>query len=163
MRRLLLPLIAILLTLGGGASALAHRGHPVQSVVEIDPATGEVTVTHRLSAHDAEPALSVIAPDEQPSLDDDIAIEAFVAHLENHFQVNDQILMFETRSNKGDDHRFIFRGKVKAPFRAVVIEADLLPQVDGKTPDFQVEVHVGKTIRTLLFRPGDGAKTAMFD
>ena len=163
MRRFLLPLIVVLLTLSGGAGALAHRGHPIQSVVEIDPATGAVTVTHRLSAHDADPALAIIAPDEQPSLDDDIAMEAFVAHLENHFRVNDETLMFETRSAKGADHRFVFKGKVRTPVRAVVIEADLLPQVDGRTPDFQVEVRVGKVSRTLLFHPGDGAKTAMFD
>ena len=163
MRRLLAPLIAVLVAFGGGGAALAHRGHATLSVLVIDPATGEMTVTHHMAAHDAEPALAIIAPDEQPSLDDDIAIEAFVAHIENHFRVNDETLMFETRSNKGADHRFVFKGKVRTPVRAVVIEADLLPQVDGKTPDFQVEIRLGKVTRTLLFHPGDSAKTAMFD
>ncbi|MCE3290708.1 MAG: hypothetical protein K0R83_2720 [Caulobacter sp.] len=162
MRRLLAPLIAVLLAFSGGA-ALAHRGHATLSVVVIDPATGEMTVTHQMAAHDAEPALAIIAPDEQPSLDDDIAIEAFVAHIENHFKVNDETLFFETRSAEGDELTLVYRGRVKTPVRAVVIEADLLPQVDASTPEFQVNVRVGKVTRTLLFHPGDGAKTAMFD
>lgn len=162
MRRLLLALTAVLLTFGGG-EALAHRGHATLSVVVIDPATGEMTVTHHMAAHDAEPALAVIAPDEQPSLDDDIAMEAFVAHIESRFRVNDETLMFETRSAEGDELTLVYRGKVKTPVRAVVVEADLLPQVDASEPEFQVNVRVGKVTRTLLFRPGVGAQTAMFD
>lgn len=162
MRRLWIALSVLLLALAGGP-ALAHRGHATLSVVVIDPATGEVTVTHHLSGHDAEPTLTVIAPDEQPSLDDEIAMEAFVAWLESHFKVNDETLMFETREAQGDELTFVFKGKVKTPVRAVVIETELLPQVDDTIPEFQVNIRVGKVTRTLLFRPGTGAQTAMFD
>ena len=163
MRRLWIALTVLLLILTSGGAALAHRGHATLSVVVIDPATGEVTVTHRMAAHDAEPALAVIAPDEQPSLDDDIAMEAFVAHLETHFTVNGETLRFETREAEGDELALVFKGKVNTPVRAVVVEADLLPQVDDSVPEFQVNVRVGKVTRTLLFRPGMGAQTAMFD
>ncbi|MDB5469094.1 MAG: hypothetical protein JWR84_654 [Caulobacter sp.] len=163
MRRLWIGLAVALLALGGGGAALAHRGHATLSVVVIDAATGEVTVTHRMAAHDAEPALAVIAPDEQPSLDDDIAMEAFVAYIENHFTVDGETLRFETREAEGDELTLVFKGRVKTPVKAVVIEADLLPEVDASTPEFQVNVHVAGVTRTLLFRPGAQAQTAMFD
>lgn len=163
MRRLWIALSVMLLALSGSNAALAHRGHATLSVVVIDEATGEVTVTHRMAAHDAEPALAIIAPDEQPSLDNDIAMEAFVAHIENHFTVNGETLRFETREAEGDELALVFQGRVKTPVKSVVVEADLLPQVDTDLPEFQVNVRVGKVTRTLLFRPGVGAQTAMFD
>ena len=61
--------------------ALAHRGHAGLTVVEIDPASGAVSVVHRFAAHDVEPALVSIAPEAQPSLDDPRA----VADLEKRF------------------------------------------------------------------------------
>lgn len=163
MRRLWIALGVVLLVLTGGGAALAHRGHATLSVVVIDAASGEVTVTHRMAAHDAEPALAIIAPDEQPSLDNDIAMEAFVAHIENHFSVDGETLRFETREAEGDELTLVFKGRVKTPVKAVVIEADLLPQIGSSIPEFQVNVRVGKVTRTLLFRPGVGAQTAMFD
>ncbi|HYE46059.1 MAG TPA: DUF6702 family protein [Caulobacter sp.] len=162
MRRWVVGLVVAALCLAGGA-ALAHRGHATLSVVVIDPVSGEMTVTHRMAAHDAEPALAVIAPDEQPSLDNDMAMEFLVAHVTDRFRVNDETLEFVTRSAEGDDLTLVFRGRVKTPVKAVVVEADLLPPVDGGEPEFQVNVRVGKVTRTLLFTPGSGPKTAMFD
>ena len=162
MRRLLLGLAAAALCLAGGA-ALAHRGHATLSVVVIDPATGDMTVTHRMAAHDAEPALAMIAPEEQASLDNDVAMEAFVDHLATHFTVDGQTLTFVSRSAEGDDLTVVYRGRVKTPVKAVVVEADLLPPVDGGEPEFQVNVRVGKVTRTLLFVPGTGPQTAVFD
>jgi len=54
--------------------AAAHRGHGALSVVEIDVKSGEVRVSHRVATHDAEPALALIAPDAQTSLDDPDAV-----------------------------------------------------------------------------------------
>ena len=48
-------LAALLLMLA--TPALAHRGHASLAVVEIDARSGAVVVTHRLIAHDVEPAL----------------------------------------------------------------------------------------------------------
>ncbi len=56
--------------------AVAHRGHGAMSVVDIDVRSGEVRVSHRVATHDAEPALALIAPDAQTSLDDPEAVEA---------------------------------------------------------------------------------------
>ncbi|WGM38540.1 DUF6702 family protein [Caulobacter sp. NIBR1757] len=163
MRRLWITLAALLLALSGGGAALAHRGHATLSVVVIDAATGEVTVTHRMAAHDAEPALAVLAPDEQPSLDNDAAMDAFVAHLRSHFTVDGQTLRYERRDAEGDDLTLVYKGRMKTPVTSVVIEADLLPQVDADIPEFQVNVRLGKVTRTLLFRPGVGAQTAVFE
>jgi hypothetical protein len=142
---------------------LAHRGHSTLSVVVIDPATGEMTATHRMAAHDAEPALAEIAPDEQASLDNDVAMEAFVAHVESHFTVDGGTLTFVSRSAEGDDLTLVYRGRVKTPVKAVTVEADLLPRVEDEEPEFQVNVRVGKVTRTLLFTPGTGPQTAVFD
>lgn len=163
MRRLCIALSAVLLALVGGGAALAHRGHATLSVVVVDPVSGEVTVTHRMAAHDAEPAMAVIAPEEQPSLDNEAAMQAFVAHIESHFTVNGDTLRFEAREAEGDELTLVFKGRVKTPVRAVVIEADLLPEVTASPPEFQVNVRLGKVTRTLLFRPGDQAQTAVFE
>lgn len=163
MRRLCIALSAVLLALVGGGAALAHRGHATLSVVVVDPVSGEVTVTHRMAAHDAEPAMAVIAPEEQPSLDNEAAMQAFVAHIESHFTVNGDTLRFEAREAEGDELTLVFKGRVKTPVRAVVIEADLLPEVTASPPEFQVNVRLGKVTRTLLFRPGDRAQTAVFE
>ncbi len=163
MRRLCIALSVVLLALAGGGAALAHRGHATLSVVVVDPVSGEVTVTHRMAAHDAEPAMAVIAPDEQPSLDNEAAMQAFVAHIESHFTVNGETLRFEAREAEGDELTLVFKGRVKTPVRVVVIQADLLPEVTASPPEFQVNVRMGKVTRTLLFRPGDQAQTVAFD
>ena len=163
MRRLCIALSVVLLLLAGGGAALAHRGHATLSVVVVDPVSGEVTVTHRMAAHDAEPAMAVIAPEEQPSIDTEGAMEAFVAHIENHFTVNGETLRFEAREAEGDDLTLVFKGRVKTPVKVVVIQADLLPEVTASPPEFQVNVRIGKVTRTLLFRPGDQAQTVAFD
>lgn len=163
MRRLCIALSVVLLALAGGGAALAHRGHATLSVVVVDPVSGEVTVTHRMAAHDAEPAMAVIAPDEQPSLDNEAAMQAFVAHIESHFTVNGETLRFEAREAEGDELTLVFKGRVKTPVRVVVIEAELLPEVTASPPEFQVNVRMGKVTRTLLFRPGDQAQTVAFD
>lgn len=79
-RRLALPLALML-----AAPTAAHRGHASLAVVEIDAKSGAVTVTHRLTAHDVEPALVDIAPDAQPSLDDPDALAALIAHVGRTF------------------------------------------------------------------------------
>src|SRR5262249_53460995 len=68
--------------------AVAPRGHAALSVVEIDAKTGAGTVSHRLPAHDAEPALAVIAPDAQASLDDPEAVEALKSYVAKRFSVS---------------------------------------------------------------------------
>ncbi len=67
--------------------AAAHRGHGALSVVEIDAKTGAVTVSHRVPTHDAEPALTLIAPDAQASLDDPEAVEALKLYMDKRFLV----------------------------------------------------------------------------
>lgn len=163
MRRLWIALSALLLALAGAGGAMAHRGHSTLSVVVIDQTSGDVTVTHRMAAHDAEPALTLIAPDAQPSLDDESAMRALIAHIESHFTVDGQTLRYDHRDARGDDLTLVFKGRIKAPVRAVTIDADLLPQIDEDPPEFQVNIRVGKVTRTLLFRPGVGAQTAVFD
>lgn len=156
-------LIGALALAAGAGPALAHRGHSVLSVVVIDPASGELTATHRFSAHDVEPTLVELAPDANPSLDDPAALEAFIAHIGESFRVDGQPLAFLGSDLRGDDVALTYRGMVATPVRAVRIVADLLPETDaGEEPEVQVNVRVGRVTRTLVFLPGDGEKTATF-
>ena len=72
---------------GMASPALAHRGHGGLTVIEIDPGSGAVSVSHRFAAHDVEPALPSIAPEAQPSLDDPRAVADLEAHLGARFRV----------------------------------------------------------------------------
>ena len=58
-RRSILVIAALILL--PVSPAWAHRGHGSLSVVEVDAVTGKVTVSHRLEAHDTEPALALVA------------------------------------------------------------------------------------------------------
>ena len=81
-------LLAAVLIAGLATPVLAHRGHAGLTVIEIDPASGAVSVVHRFSAHDVEPALVSIAPQAQPSLDDPRAGAELETHLRQRFRLD---------------------------------------------------------------------------
>ncbi|MDQ3125305.1 MAG: hypothetical protein M3Q74_06825, partial [Pseudomonadota bacterium] len=81
-------LLAALLVAALASPAVAHRGHAGLTVIEIDPASGAVSVVHRFSAHDVEPALVSIAPRAQPSLDDPRAVAELETHLRQRFRLD---------------------------------------------------------------------------
>lgn len=150
---------ALLLAAGPAA---AHRGHAVLSVVEVDAATRVATITHRMSAHDVEPALTAIAPDAQPSLDDPEAVAALQAYVARRFAIGDEtgparpeLVRFEAA---GDEVTMTYRAGLSARAETVVIDSDLFEAVHADTEN-QVNVRVGGVTRTLLFLPGEGAQT----
>lgn len=136
--------------------AAAHRGHGALSVVEIDTKTGVVRVSHRVPAHDAEPALAVIAPDAQASLDDPDAITALKAYMIKQFcvAVNDKIvdLTLEDLTLGADEVRFDYVGKVPTADVATTIgvKAAMFADVYGDEVN-QVNVRRFGVTRTLVF------------
>lgn len=144
--------------------AAAHRGHGALSVVEIDAKTGAVTVSHRIPTHDAEPALAVIAPDAQASLDDPEAIDALKTYMGEHFAVavNGALvgLTLKDMTLGADDVRFQYSGKIApADARAeVAVKASMFADVYGDEVN-QVNVRRLGVTRTLVFNAGDGAQT----
>lgn len=158
MRNLHSRLLAILLPgmlLAG--TAQAHRGHDNLSVVEID-AAGKVRVTHYLAAHDVEPALTRIAPDAQPSLDDPDAVAALTRYVGTRFGLATAAgvvpLALETTDLAGDDVRLVYVGTLHQPAAALdvsdVLFVDVYPAIEN-----QVNVRRGGVTRTLLFGEGD--------
>lgn len=144
--------------------AAAHRGHGALSVVEIDAKTGAVTVSHRIPTHDAEPALAVIAPDAQTSLDDPEAIDALKTYMIEHFAVAvDGALVPLTLKDLtlgADDVRFQYSGKIDpADARAeVAVKASMFADVYEDEVN-QVNIRRFGVTRSLVF--SDAAPKAL--
>ena len=141
--------------------AAAHRGHGALSVVEIDGKTGAVTVSHRIPAHDAEPALAVIAPDAQASLDDPDAVTALKAYMAKQFcvAVDGEIVQLTLKDLTlgADEVRFEYAGKV-APAKVtakVGIKAAMFSDIYGDEVN-QVNIRRLGVTRTLIFTGPEG-------
>ena len=165
MRRLAAVVAVTVLMLAGPAAA--HRGHAGLTVVEIEPATGAVAVTHRFYAHDVEPALTVLAPNEQPSLDDPEALAALEAHLGERFRIDvdgARVALHRTGETlAGDNVRIDFAGEHAAgPVTEVRVDQDFFSDIYDDM-EMQVNVRVGGVTRTVLFRPGVQAQVVRFD
>ena len=149
------------------AAALAHRGHASLTVMEIDAATGAVKISHRMAAHDVEPALSVIAPDDQQSLDDAGAVKALEAYAGRAFQVwdadgNRVALTHRDTILAGDSVELVYIAQLPAPAKAVSVDSNLFENAHDDQEN-QVNVRRGKVTKTAVFRLGDGAQKITFD
>lgn len=154
MTRWLAALALLLLTV----PAAAHRGHATLSVVEIDAKSGAVAVTHRMAAHDVEPALVAIAPDAQPSLDDADAVKALIAYVGARFRIEGVALAFAGRRLAGDAVILRFTGTLKGQPKSLRIAGSLF----GEThPDHTTQVNVRRAgiTRSLQFGPADPPQT----
>jgi len=160
-------LLVIAAALAIAAPAAAHRGHSSLSVVEIDAASGAVTVTHRMAAHDAEPALRDIAPDAQPNLDDPAAMRAMVAHAADAFRIStaagEQVTLRHVSTDlSGDDVRLTFAGQLPDPAEAAFVVDSGLLEASHADQENQVNIRRDGVTRTLLFRPGTAAQEVSF-
>jgi len=158
--------VAVLAALAVAGPAAAHKGHASLTVVEINPATGGVTVVHRLYAHDVEPALVSLAPGAQPSLDDPEALAALEAHLAARFRLDidgRHVVLHQTgNSLTGDNVRVNLAGEVgPAAIRNVRVDVDFFPGVYDKM-EMQVNVRVSGVTRTAVFHSGTQAQTLEF-
>jgi hypothetical protein len=162
-RRALLLIAACALL---AAPVLAHRGRSTLSVVVIDAATGAVTVTHRMAAHDVEPALVDIAPRAQPSLDDPEAMAALIRYAGRAFMLSDAngrvALTHNTTDLAGDEVRLTYLGRVKLPATSVTVDSNLFEESHADQEN-QVNVRRAKRTLTALFRPGSEAQRLSFN
>ena len=142
----------LLLTLA--VPAAAHRGQSSLAVVEIDAKSGALTVTHRMQAHDVEPALVDIAPAAQPSLDDPDAMQALVAYVGQRFRIRGVTLAPAGQRLAGDLVELRYVGRIRGKPAELLISGGLF----GETwPDHSTQVNVRRAgiTRSLQFRPGD--------
>jgi hypothetical protein len=159
-------LLAAALIAGLATPVMAHRGHAGLTVIEIDPASGAVSVVHRFSAHDVEPALVSIAPAAQPSLDDPRAVAELETHLRQRFRLDiDGAAIPVTHAGTdlaGDNIRVEYSGETSdRSIAAVTIDLDFFPGVHDDQEQ-QVNVRINGVTRTVLFRPGSEAQTVTF-
>lgn len=159
-------LLAAALIAGLATPVLAHRGHAGLTVIEIDPASGAVSVIHRFSAHDVEPALVSIAPEAQPSLDDPRAVAELETHLRKRFRLDiDGAAIPVTHAATdlaGDNIRVEFAGETTdRSIAAVTVDLDFFPGVHDDQEQ-QVNVRINGVTRTVVFRPGSAAQTVTF-
>ena len=160
------PVLALVAAFAIAGPAAAHRGHAGLTVVEIDPATGGVTVVHRFYAHDVEPALASLAPDAQPSLDDPKAVAALEAHLAARFRLDidgQRVVLKQTGDDlAGDNVRVELAGEVSpSPVRNVRVDVDFFPGV-YEDMEMQVNVRVAGVTHTAVFHSGTQAQTLEF-
>ena len=151
---------------GMASPALAHRGHGGLTVIEIDPGSGAVSVSHRFAAHDVEPALPSIAPEAQPSLDDPRAVADLEAHLGARFRLAvDGAPVAVSHAGTvlaGDNVRVEFAGETAdRAIEAVTVDLDFFPGVHDDQEQ-QVNVRLNGVTRTVVFRPGSEAQTVTF-
>lgn len=148
--------------------AAAHRGHGALSVVEIDGKTGAVTVSHRIPAHDAEPALAMIAPDAQASLDDPDAIEALKGYMATRFTVAAAgapiALTLKDMTLGADEVRFEYVGKIPptAVSEDITVRAAMFADVYGDQVN-QVNIRRLGVTRTLIFNGSEAGAPQTLD
>ncbi|PIC00716.1 DUF6702 family protein [Caulobacter sp. X] len=148
--------------------AAAHRGHGALSVVELDAKTGAVTVSHRVPAHDAEPALAAIAPDAQTSLDDPEAVEALKRYMASRFSVSISgqpvALTLKDMTLGADEVRFEYAGMTSPAdiAGAVTVRAPLFADIYGDQVN-QVNIRRLGVTRTLIFNASDAADPQTVD
>lgn len=148
--------------------AAAHRGHGVLSVVEIDARTGGVRVSHRVAAHDAEPALAVIAPEAQASLDDPDAVEALKAHMGETFAlaINGErvSLTLKDLTLGASEVRFEYSGQTRTSdvTGPVDVRAAMFADVYGDEVN-QVNIRRLGITRTLIFSGAEAATVQRLD
>ncbi len=135
-------------------------------MVEIDAATGAVGVTHQMAAHDAEPALTAIAPEVQPNLDDPAALAALVGYVNRCFELREPrrgvaALALRTTDLDGDDVRLVFAGRVTPGAATLSVRSAIFCDLHLDQEN-QVNVRLAKVTRTALFRPGGEAQTIDF-
>lgn len=140
--------------------AAAHRGHGALSVVEIDARTGDITVSHRLQTHDAEPALAVIAPNAQASLDDPDAVKAMTTYVGSRFILAIEgvavDLALKDVTLGADEVRLVYGGHIAAKDAdgPVAVQAMMFADVYGDQAN-QVNVRRFGVTRTLVFQGED--------
>ena len=160
-------LMAVVLLLLASAPASAHKGHGGLTVIEINPASGMISVSHRFAIHDIEPALPTIAPQAQPSLDDPLAVEALESHLVERFRLDvDGVAVSVAHAATelaGDNAQIDYTGQMPAGgvIQSVRVDMDYFPGVHDDQEQ-QVNVRTGGVTRTVVFRPGNQAQTLDF-
>jgi hypothetical protein len=151
-----IAVVATAMVLLAPPPAGAHRGHDALTTVVLE-SDGRIRVSHRLEASDIEPALAIIAPGVQPSLDDPEAVAALVAYLGNRFRLssgNRPIALVATGSRLGGAVvQFDFAGNARTAPDRLTVTSRILTDIHSSQVN-QVNVRRAKKVQTLTFLQG---------
>ena len=147
-------------------SAFAHRSQSVVTLVNWNPNTSMIEVSHRMHAHDAEVGLAMSTGNSAaPAVDITIVANQakLMLYIEKHFSLAGKAgpIRLEPLGAELEAEAIIVyqEAKLPAPPAELVVENRILRDVFvGQTN--LVNVRMARRTRTLLFAGNDGAKTA---
>jgi hypothetical protein len=160
------------LALAGGCallaapSAFAHRSQSVVTLVNWNPSTSMIEVSHRMHAHDAEVGLAWATGEANaPAVDITVVANQakLMLYIEKHFSLGGKsgpIKLEPLGAELQSEAIIVYQeAKLPAPPAELVVDNQILRDVfDGQTN--LVNVRMAQRTRTLLFAGKDGAKPA---
>jgi hypothetical protein len=143
------------------SAALAHRMNSAMSLIEINPSSGKIEVTHTLFAHDLEGVLGAgsVSMNWFETAQGEAAIRTYC---ERKFVLNSQngrpiSLIFVGVELSGGQVNVYFEGR-QPRGRTFTVDADFLQEVsDSQVNRVNLRAH-GQTV-SAVFRAGEAAKS----
>lgn len=159
-----LVLVVLMLLLGIGSTAEAHRvGIPLTTLEWHEPSASWHLI-HKLSSHDFAASIPEIG---DGGLDTREAQEAMARFILSHFQIRgaEDAINFSYLGAEEDADSFWIYFKLTSPDQDILIENGLvLEQADGDTRRHAlVNISIGDEVTTLLFAEDDAPKQARLE
>ena len=162
MRQLWLALFALWLVIPGAGPAFAHQQKITISTVEHNPRTGLLEVIHRVPLHDAEHALERQGERAPDIIANTQSRRAFAVYVAERFSiaVDGKTLDLVVLGSEIDGGNLLVYQETPSP--GIGAEIQVRSQILSDVWARQVNrVNLGKAdgVETLIFRPGDPAKS----
>jgi hypothetical protein len=145
-------------------SAFAHRSQSVLTVVNWNPNTSMIEVSHRVHAHDAEVGLAMSTGDANaPAVDITVAANQakLMFYIEKHFSLTDgkgAIKLEPLGAELESEAVLVYQeAKMAAPPPELTIDNRILRDVFDQQTNL-VNVRMAQRTRTLIFAGNDGVK-----
>jgi len=157
---------ALLLVVSSAGAVAAHQQKLAVSTISVNERTNRMEVMHQVPVHDAEHALrhrGVHSPDIVGSEESRRAFAIYVAE-RFRMAVNDEpaALTFVGSEIDGGSLWVYQEGSIPPAGATVSVNSQILTDIWSRQEN-RVNIGAGADVTTLLFRGGDGVKTAQFE
>lgn len=160
MMRLVAALLALILAL----PAAAHQQKVTVTSIEHNPRSGMVEVVHRVPLHDAEHALRLRGLSGADIIEDGESRQAFAAYVSQRFSIavgGSDVALTMLGSEVEGGYLLVFQEAASPGVGSEVsVHSGLLTDIWTRQTN-RVNVGSGTSPETLIFRPGDRAKSAV--
>ncbi len=157
--RFLLALFALMIAV----PAAAHQQKVTVSTVEHNARSGMIEVVHRVPLHDAEHALRRLGAPSADIIEDGASRLAFEIYVSLNFSIDvdgSEIAMTLLGSEVEGGYLLVFQeAPSPGPGSELLVRSALLTDIWTRQTN-RVNVGAGTSPQTLIFRPGDRAKSA---